>query len=307
MKRVFVLLSALVLVAGCSDSDTAPAANDDNRAQFTANLLSANEVPIFQNPAEAGASGTAHIDFHLTKDAAGTITAATVDFRVDLAGLPATSAITLRTYPPGAAGVSGPVLVTADVAAGQVTLTNGSGTFTRINLPITPVRQRPGHHQQPGRASTSTCTSSCEPGRRDSWATREELDVAGTRFLTGVAAVFIAAAAPLAGQVTNPVPPAAKSIAAGAQLYQKYCKACHGEDATGDGPLAPKDVHPPNLRDAEWKYGATDGEIFTQHQQRHRPQVRHEGDEEPDDRHRHLERRQLPAQHRRSPAPSPSP
>ena len=85
----------------------------------------------------------------------------------------------------------------------------------------------------------------------------------GMRFLTGVAAVFIAAVAPLAGQVTNPVPPAAKSIAAGAQLYQKYCKACHGEDATGDGPLAPKDVHPPNLRDAEWKYGATDGEIFT--------------------------------------------
>ena len=82
-------------------------------------------------------------------------------------------------------------------------------------------------------------------------------------FLTGAAAMFIAAAAPLAGQFTNPVPPAAKSIAAGAQLYQKYCKACHGEDATGDGPLAPKDVHPPNLRDAEWKYGATDGEIFT--------------------------------------------
>ena len=56
MKRVFVLLSALVLVAGCSDSDTTPAANDDNRAQFTANLLSANEVPPIPNPAEAGAS-----------------------------------------------------------------------------------------------------------------------------------------------------------------------------------------------------------------------------------------------------------
>ena len=29
--------------------------------------------------------------------------------------------------------------MTADVVAGQVTLTNGTGTFTRINLPITPV------------------------------------------------------------------------------------------------------------------------------------------------------------------------
>jgi mono/diheme cytochrome c family protein len=46
-------------------------------------------------------------------------------------------------------------------------------------------------------------------------------------------------------------------------VFQKYCKGCHGEDATGNGPLAPKDVHPPNLTDAEWKYGAGDGEIFT--------------------------------------------
>jgi hypothetical protein len=138
MKRVFVLLSALVLVAGCSDSDTAPAANDDNRAQFTANLLTANELSL-PGTAEAGASGTAHIDMHLTKDAAGTITAATVDFRVDLAGFPATSAITAAHIHTGAAGVNGAILVPADVSAGQVTLTNGAGTFTRINLPITPV------------------------------------------------------------------------------------------------------------------------------------------------------------------------
>ena len=85
----------------------------------------------------------------------------------------------------------------------------------------------------------------------------------GKKLLTGVAAVLTTvAASSVSGQTTNPVPPAAKSIAAGAQLYQKYCKACHGEDATGDGPLAPKDVHPPNLRDAEWKYGSTDAEIF---------------------------------------------
>ena len=85
----------------------------------------------------------------------------------------------------------------------------------------------------------------------------------GNGFVAGVAVLLVTSWASVHSQVTNPVPPAAKSIAAGAQLYQKYCKACHGEDATGDGPLAPKDVHPPNLRDAEWKYGATDGEIFT--------------------------------------------
>jgi cytochrome c oxidase cbb3-type subunit 3 len=78
-----------------------------------------------------------------------------------------------------------------------------------------------------------------------------------------VAAALIATPVSAQTQIANPVPPAAKSIAAGAQLYQKYCKACHGEDATGDGPMAPKDVHPPNLKDADWKYGASDGEIFT--------------------------------------------
>jgi cbb3-type cytochrome c oxidase subunit III len=67
----------------------------------------------------------------------------------------------------------------------------------------------------------------------------------------------------LAGEVTNPVPATAKSVEAGRQLFQKYCKGCHGESATGDGPQAPKDIHPPNLTDAEWKHGGADADIFT--------------------------------------------
>ena len=135
MKRAYILLAVLVLAAGCSDSDTAPAA-DDNRAQFTAQLLTANEVPPIPNAAEAGAAGTAHIDFNLTKDAAGAITAATVHFRVDLTGFPATSAITAAHIHTGAAAVSGPVLVSADVAAGQVTLSGGVGTFSRLSIVV---------------------------------------------------------------------------------------------------------------------------------------------------------------------------
>jgi hypothetical protein len=135
MKRVFVLLTALVLAAGCSKTDTAPAA-DDNRAQFIAQLLTANEVPPIPNAAEAAAAGTAHIDFHLTKDAAGAITAATVDFRVDLTGFPPTSAITAAHIHTGAAGASGGVLVNTTTAPGEVTLTGGVGTFSRINLTV---------------------------------------------------------------------------------------------------------------------------------------------------------------------------
>jgi mono/diheme cytochrome c family protein len=66
-----------------------------------------------------------------------------------------------------------------------------------------------------------------------------------------------------ASKVKNPVKPTAESIAAGKTTYNKYCKFCHNEDGTGNGALAPKDTHPPNLIDATWDHGSTDGEIFT--------------------------------------------
>ena len=68
---------------------------------------------------------------------------------------------------------------------------------------------------------------------------------------------------PEAAKIKNPVKPSAESIAAGKTAYGKYCKFCHNEDATGNGALAPKDTHPPNLVDATWDHGSTDGEIFT--------------------------------------------
>ena len=66
-----------------------------------------------------------------------------------------------------------------------------------------------------------------------------------------------------ASLISNPIPATAKSVETGRKLFQQYCKPCHGEDAKGNGPQAPKDIHPPNLTDAEWKYGTTDGGIFT--------------------------------------------
>lgn len=58
------------------------------------------------------------------------------------------------------------------------------------------------------------------------------------------------------------MPAAAASVNAGAAVFKKYCAFCHGADANGIGPLAPKDFNPPSLTDATWSYGATDGEIF---------------------------------------------
>jgi mono/diheme cytochrome c family protein len=65
-----------------------------------------------------------------------------------------------------------------------------------------------------------------------------------------------------AAAVKNPVSSNASSINKGRQAYQKACRHCHGVKGVGDGPLAPKNPSPADLTDAEWKYGATDGEIY---------------------------------------------
>ena len=68
---------------------------------------------------------------------------------------------------------------------------------------------------------------------------------------------------PAAGGVKNPVAATPASVTAGAAAFKKYCAFCHGVDAKGDGPLAPKDSHPPNLTDATWVHGSSDGELFS--------------------------------------------
>jgi len=68
---------------------------------------------------------------------------------------------------------------------------------------------------------------------------------------------------PEAKKLKNPVTSTAASIAQGQMIYDKYCAFCHGDDAKGDGPLAPKDSHPPNIIDAESAHGTTDGELYT--------------------------------------------
>ena len=67
---------------------------------------------------------------------------------------------------------------------------------------------------------------------------------------------------PEARKLKNPVAATPKSTKSGEQTFQRFCASCHGKDAKGDGPTAPKDSHPPNLTDDVWTHGSTDGEIF---------------------------------------------
>jgi mono/diheme cytochrome c family protein len=65
-----------------------------------------------------------------------------------------------------------------------------------------------------------------------------------------------------AAKLKNPIAASAASVASGQQLFQKYCRFCHGATGKADSPMAPKDMKPSNLADTTWDRGSSDGEIF---------------------------------------------
>ena len=65
---------------------------------------------------------------------------------------------------------------------------------------------------------------------------------------------------PEAAKVKNPVAMSPESTAAGKRVYTRLCVRCHGSEGKGDGTAASAPV--PDLTDAAWDYGGSDGEIF---------------------------------------------
>ena len=66
---------------------------------------------------------------------------------------------------------------------------------------------------------------------------------------------------PEAAKITNPVAATAESTAAGKRVYARMCGRCHGPEGKGDGAAATVPV--PDLTDAKWDYGGSDGEIYS--------------------------------------------
>src|SRR5882724_11983094 len=64
-----------------------------------------------------------------------------------------------------------------------------------------------------------------------------------------------------AATVKNPIAVSAESTAAGKRIYTRMCSRCHGSEGKGDGTAATAPV--PDLTDAQWDYGGSDGEIFS--------------------------------------------
>lgn len=137
MNRLFgiaILVSALALSAACDDSPTEPG---DETITFTAQLSPANEVPPVTNT-EASGSGTATIRFDVDRNSSGVITAVTANFQVTLAGFPAATPLTVAHIHTGASGAIGDIIVNTGLTAGEVSLTNGSGGFTKTAITVTP-------------------------------------------------------------------------------------------------------------------------------------------------------------------------
>jgi mono/diheme cytochrome c family protein len=66
---------------------------------------------------------------------------------------------------------------------------------------------------------------------------------------------------PDAAKIKNPVAASAESSSAGRRTYTRMCGRCHGAEGKGDGTAASAPV--PDLTDAKWDYGGSDGEIYS--------------------------------------------
>jgi hypothetical protein len=138
MKRLTIAVFGILLAGGCSSSSTPSSSSTTagtTTTRFTATLSPAQENPPIQG-AEAAAGGSSTMDFNITRDASGTITAATVNFTVNMQNFPASAVVNIAHIHTGATGVNGPILVNTTVTPGEVTLSGGAGTFTRVSLPV---------------------------------------------------------------------------------------------------------------------------------------------------------------------------
>jgi hypothetical protein len=131
--RLSILATALAaaLAVGCNST---PSGNNQT-AIFTAQLQPANEVPAAIGTETAG-SGSSTITLHFAQDSSNNVTSATADFQVNVSGFPSTTVFTMAHIHQAVAGVAGAIVVNTGIASGDVTLTNGAGSFTRTAIAV---------------------------------------------------------------------------------------------------------------------------------------------------------------------------
>jgi hypothetical protein len=131
---IFVLSAALLVGACDDDSPTSPSTAVPT---FVAQMTPGNEVPPVTN-ADASGRGTATIRLNVLRNAAGAITDANADMEVALTGFPANTTLTGAHIHAARAGSNGGIVVDSGIAAGDIVLANGSGTFSRPGRAVPP-------------------------------------------------------------------------------------------------------------------------------------------------------------------------
>jgi hypothetical protein len=135
MKRYAIVAALAMLAAACGSSSPSAPSAPPNTIVFTAALAASNEVPPITN-ADQNARGTATITFNLTRDSAGTITAASVNYVYSLNSFPAGTTIRATHIHEGGPTIAGGVKIDSGLtAANAITLNDGTAnniTFSNI-------------------------------------------------------------------------------------------------------------------------------------------------------------------------------
>lgn len=137
MKRLAIVALGVLLASGCSSSNSSPSTTSGpTTTRFTADLKPANESPAITNSESVG-SGTVTIDLTQNKDSAGNVTTSTVNFTANMSGFPSSTVVNIAHIHTGTAGQNGAIVVNTTVNPGEVVLTNGAGTFSRLGISLT--------------------------------------------------------------------------------------------------------------------------------------------------------------------------
>jgi hypothetical protein len=120
-------IAACVFLPACDDNDTT--ALSAAPLVFSALLSPTNEVPPVGGTESAG-HGAVQVQFDVTRDGSGAITAATGTFYFQLTGYPAGTTIVGAHIHPAPAGTNGPVVISTGLtSANTVLVSTGSGEF----------------------------------------------------------------------------------------------------------------------------------------------------------------------------------
>ena len=135
--RALAAALLMVLTLGACGDDDNPAGPSPQPGSFTfvTTMSPGNEVPPVTN-ADGGGMGTVTVTLLVTRDGSGSITGGTANFTANLSGFPGGTVLTGAHIHQAPAGQNAGIAVNTGLASGEVTLTNGSGSFTKNGVNV---------------------------------------------------------------------------------------------------------------------------------------------------------------------------